>query len=106
MSAIQQLTSASQNKQAALTVLSMVGSQHAALLKAWQDAMDVIWDSPDPAGIIAELGNRAAALFEISAQTCVFLESIEPGCNLDRRLKIWPHTIHSDGSITVVPPPR
>lgn len=107
MSTIQDLSASAQNKKAALGVLATAASQHQELLVAWQRSMDLIWLSADPVGCVAELGNLAAAIFQISSMTCEFLEAMAPGCTLERRQAMaqWTITPNADGTVTVVPPP-
>ena len=71
------------------------------MLTAWTQAMNLIWDDPNPQEVIAQLGTDAKLLFESSGRLVAFLENELPNCTAGVRAKMKPYVLNEDGSITV-----
>lgn len=101
MSTITDLNSQAQTKAVVTTVFKSVDNSYNALLASWQNNIDMVWDAPSPAAVLAEMGINAVTLFTISNATASLLEVITPGCTSDRLAKVLPCTPHNDGTITI-----
>lgn len=74
------------------------------LLRSWAEGLDAVWSAPDPAAVLAAMGNQAGELFTRSQQLRAFLESQQPGStNIPQIAKIRSYTIHPDGAVTLTP---
>lgn len=76
----------------------------------WERGFDLVWNNPvaTPEEVLRELGTSAKEVFDLSAATFVFMESIMEGPlsgELERlRGKLAarkPYTVHGDGTITI-----
>ena len=71
-----------------------------SLLAAWNASVTLLWNN-DTADILAALGTDAADVFDLSAKTVAFMESIKPGCTTEGRALMRPFTVHADGTVTL-----
>lgn len=95
------ITSNARAKEVAASIFNSTKNGHLNLLSEWQSCIDKVWDDSDPAAIIAEMGTDAAEIFAISTRTYQFLELNEPGCTMDRLIKVREVTIHPNGTVTL-----
>lgn len=82
-------------------LLSMPDSGFKFLFGKWQQAVELIWDDPNPQDVISALGTSAVEAFRIHGAVGACLESIAPGCTTAVASKIKPFTSNPDGSITI-----
>lgn len=72
------------------------------LLRTWGDGLDLIWNTPNPAEVLAALGTNAGELFRRSAELRAFLESQKAGCtNIPQSARIKATVINPDGTVTL-----
>ena len=78
------------------------------LIQEWEQGWSLVWDHPNPAEVLAELGTDAAEIFDLSAANVQFLATILAGKrqdDLDRILATVaakPETItNEDGTVTL-----
>lgn len=79
------------------------------LIRNWERSFDQLWDSPDPAAVLAAMGTDAAEAFELSSQLVTLMGQILPGRMDDEWARIQakiaakrqPTTTHSDGTVTL-----
>lgn len=92
---------------AALQVLNNVEMANSIMREAHFSAMAALWNNPDatPQEILAELGPKAAEVFQLSAALVQFLMTIDP--TFVPQVPPLPFTIHEDGTVTIDedPPP-
>ena len=76
-------------------------TNHTIQLSNWNEAISRVWDSESPAIRLAEMGTKAAYIFDASNKTYTYLESIIPGCCASGLAKVQPCTVHEDGTVTI-----
>jgi hypothetical protein len=87
------------NAQRALKMPSRMLTQ---LVRSWSAGVDLIWNTPAPAEVLAALGTSGAELFQRSAALRAFLESQKPGCTATpAAARIKPVTVKADGTVTL-----
>jgi hypothetical protein len=98
-------------RQARLIIESVEASKN-AILGEFRHNFRLLWDSPDPQAVLDALGPRASKLFGINSRLTAYIineltlagdtQSIaEVQAMLSR---IPAHTIHEDGTVTILPP--
>lgn len=84
------------------TLKGITAGQFRTLLQSWIDGMQLLWGNPDnTADILEALGTEAAELFQLSANTVQFLETLKPGCTTASLSMMRPFTVHQDGTVTL-----
>jgi hypothetical protein len=72
------------------------------MLRQWNNGLDLIWNQPSPADVLAAIGTNGVELFQRSAALAAFLESQKPGCtNTPQAARIKAVTLNADGTVTL-----
>jgi len=103
-------------QEAAERLISGIQSTKRAVIGELRHNINLLWDHPNPQGILDELGQNAAEVFQINGAFVGFvmgmlqaagdLESLAQVQSL--LAKIPPHTVNEDGTVTInypEPPP-
>jgi len=94
----------------ATRVLNATSSMADNIINLWNSGWDSIWDAPDPATVLAELGTDAGEVFALNEDVIAFLSSSLVGRrqeDLDaitaKVLAKPATTTHPDGTVTINP---
>lgn len=74
----------------------------AQFINAWNADIKALWQSPDPQGVLDEIGPQAAELFLISSKTGMYLEALKPGCTAIAMGMIGEFKVNADGTVTIL----
>lgn len=87
----------------------LVNQSTRAMIDNVNRGLSLIWDAPDPAAVLAELGTDAAESFDLNNKTIAFLGTVVVGGDyeedynkiLAKVAAIPPCTVHEDGTVTI-----
>jgi len=78
------------------------------LISGWERGFDALWQSEDPAAVLAELGTDAEEVFTLSGAVVQLLMTILPGrddealTRITSKIQAKPTTTtHDDGTVTI-----
>ena len=91
-------------------ILSTASTMADNIIMLWHSGWDSIWDAPDPATVLAELGTEAGEVFALNEDVIAFFGSSLTGRrqeDLDaitaKVLAKPATTTHPDGTVTIDP---
>jgi hypothetical protein len=96
-------------KEAAEKLIKGIQSTKRAVIGELRHNFNLLWDNPNPQGVLDELGANAAEVFQINSSFVQFVISMlmaagdtESVAEIQRLVsKIPPHTINEDGTVTI-----
>lgn len=93
---------ATETQRIANRLLNFPSMQFHSLLTSWDNSIRQLWGNPENTQAILDIiGTNAAELFELSAATATFLETLQPGCTANSLALLQPFTVNPDGTITI-----
>ena len=98
---------------AARRLIEGIQSTKRAILAELRHNVGILWDSPDPQGILDALGPQAAEVFALNSAFAQFVGTMLTQAGDDASLaelqrilaQVKPSTTHPDGTVTINPEP-